>query len=396
MKHRRTSFLRSHPVLAVVVVAIGLAGSGVLVAGAMSPAHRSPVPLAGTDSGRGGTDGASAGTSHGPVDQPNKSGVSGLPSALASPPAGGKPRRCSVDAKLVPNCGLLWGVAPGAFTDLSAGKALGNFESVTGRPADILHSYHRGDEVFPTADEIASVRQGRKRILFANWKVAWETTWAAVAAGGQDARIDRAAARMKAFPGTMFLAIHHEPENDVRSGGGMTARDYAAMFRHTVQRLRAAGVTNVVFVLAYMAYEPWCVQPWFGDLYPGDDVVDWIGMDPYAYANPSGYGSGDFADLVDRTSDPARWPGFYTWATRTHGTKPLMVAEWGVYENEPARKAWIFSTVGRQLARFPAIKALVYFDSAHAPKGDTRPDSSPEALSEFRRLAAESLFSVAL
>ncbi|WP_433214644.1 hypothetical protein ACQP00_04360 [Dactylosporangium sp. CS-047395] len=180
--------------------------------------------------------------------------------AEADPRQGLEQRRCAVDAKLVPRCGLLWGVAPGAFTDLPAGRALGNFERTTGRPADVLHSYHRGDEVFPTADEIAAVRQPRKRILFANWKVAWNTTWADVAAGGEDARIDTAAARFKAFPGTMFLALHHEPENDVRSGGGMTARDYAAMFRHTVQRLRADGVKNVVFVLVYMAYQPWCEQ----------------------------------------------------------------------------------------------------------------------------------------
>jgi hypothetical protein len=307
-------------------------------------------------------------------------------------------RTCAVDRKLVPECGLLWGVAPGAFTGLSAGAALRKFESTTDRPADILHSYHRGDEVFPTADEIAATRQARKRILFANWKVAWDTTWANVAAGGADARIDRAAARFKAFPGTMFLALHHEPENDVRAGGGMTARDYAAMFRHTVQRLRADGVQNVVFVLVYMDYQPWCEQAWFDELYPGDDVVDWIGMDPYLFAKPGGYGYGDFSYLVNHTSNPAKWPGFYSWVTKAHGNKPLMVAEWGVYEHsaDPAQKAWIFSTVAQQLRRFPAIRALVYFDSPNAPKGDTRPDSSAPALTEFRKLAESQVFSVTL
>ncbi|GGM32160.1 glycoside hydrolase family 26 protein [Dactylosporangium sucinum] len=380
MKHRRVT---SAPRLAVVAALIGLAASGAIASTAargLEPERRG-VPAAQEVDARAGLGAAST-----------------EPSPAASTKAPTKPAGCGLDAKLVPSCGLLWGVAPGAFTDLPASRALRNFEATTGRPADILHSYHRGDEVFPTADEIATVRQARKRILFANWKVAWGTTWSDVAAGGQDARIDRAAERFRAFPGKLFLALHHEPENDVRSGGGMTARDYAAMFRHTVERLRAKGVTNAVFVLAYMAYEPWCVQPWFEDLYPGDDVVDWIGMDPYLFARPGAYGYGDFAYLVNRTSNPSRWPGFYTWATREHGNKPLMVSEWGVYEHaaDPAQKAWIYSTVRQQLPRFPAIKALVYFDSPNAPKGDTRPDSSEPALEEFRKLADSTTFSVTL
>src|SRR3954468_24051290 len=65
----------------------------------------------------------------------------GLSARSAPPSAENNRRACKVDAKLVPTCGLLWGVAPGAFTGLSSGRALSNFESTTGRPADILHSY---------------------------------------------------------------------------------------------------------------------------------------------------------------------------------------------------------------------------------------------------------------
>lgn len=70
----------------------------------------------------------------------------------------------------------------------------------------------------------------------------------------------------------------------------------------------------------------------------------------------------------------------------------------GVYEHaaDPAQKAWIYSTVRQQLGRFPAIKALVYFDSPNAPKGDTRPDSSQAALAEFQKLASSTVFSVTL
>jgi hypothetical protein len=344
---------------------------------------------------------AGPGTAGVPGVRQGPAGSGGLgtgPAPSAAPGKTATTTSCVLTTKLVPTCGMLWGVAPSALTDEPAGTALHQFESTTGRPADILHAYHRGDEVFPTADERAAVDGAQKRLLFVNWKVAWGSTWADVAAGAEDARIDRAAARLRSFPGKLFLALHHEPENDVRAGGGMTAADFRAMYRHTVLRLRAEGVTNVVFVMVYMAYEPWCVQPWFSQLWPGDDVVDWVGFDPYLFAKPDTYGHGDFSYLVDHTSDPGRWPGFYTWVTRNHGNKPLMIAEWGVYEYsaDPDQKAYIFSTVMSQIHEYPAIRAMVYFDSPDAPKGDTRPDSSKAALTQFKALADSTLFGVKL
>lgn len=357
-----------------------------------------PGPLSDTSLVRRGA-GPGTATLPGVRQGPAGSGALGTgPAPGATPGRTATTATCVLTAKLVPTCGMLWGVAPSALTDEPAGTALHQFESTTGRPADILHAYHRGDEVFPTADERAAVDGTPKRLLFVNWKVAWGSTWAAVAAGAEDARIDRTAARLRSFPGKLFLALHHEPENDVRTGGGMTADDFRAMYRHTVQRLRAEGVTNVVFVMVYMAYEPWCVQPWFSQLWPGDDVVDWVGFDPYLFAKPDTYGHGDFSYLVDHTSDPGRWPGFYTWVTSNHGNKPLMIAEWGVYEYsaDPDQKAYIYSTVMSQIHDYPAIRAMVYFDSPDAPKGDTRPDSSKAALTQFKALADSTLFGVKL
>lgn len=60
-----------------------------------------------------------------------------------------------------------------------------------GRTASIYHTYHSGDQLFPTASEIAMARgSGKPRLLMLNWKVAAGYTWAQVAAGAADARID--------------------------------------------------------------------------------------------------------------------------------------------------------------------------------------------------------------
>ncbi|MGH3320969.1 MAG: hypothetical protein ACRDN9_12435 [Streptosporangiaceae bacterium] len=301
---------------------------------------------------------------------------------------GGGRHGCGVSAILVPSCGALWGVAPGAFTDAPKPKALANFERKVGRRVDIVHLYHRGDDLFPTHEEIAMARHGR--LLYLNWKPEFGTgrTWAEVAHGAVDGEIDRLASYIDGhYHKRFFLTIHHEPEDDVRpsAGSGYTAKDYAAMFRHVAKRLRADGVDNAVTVMNYMGAEKWGEKPWFGALYPGDRVVDWIAYDPYA-----GDGTTSFAQLVNKYfGSRDDWPGFYTWATRTHPDKPLMLGEWGVFaqRDDPSHKASIFRSAMRQARHFPRIKAYVYFGSPQAPRGDTTVDSTSRALRAFRALS---------
>ena len=315
------------------------------------------------------------------------------------------PGDCKVDAKLVPSCGVLWGAAAGGFSDVPRDQALKTFEQKSGRTSTIYHTYHKGDELFPTASEIAMTRDPqRPRTLMLNWKVGYGTNWASVAAGNQDARIDRLSKHMKAnYTDKFFMVLHHEPENDVNptAGSGMTAKDYAAMFRHTVQRMRANGVTNAVFVVAYMNYEKWNDTTWWFDLYPGDDVVDWVGIDSYLNARPGGYHSGDFTDLMNRTTGKSKYPGWYTWATTQHPGKPVMVAEWGVYDTSTTvvgqNKANVFGTVLPTLSTMPAIKGLVYFETEKDQNGhDIRMDDTGEALAAFKKLAADPRFNVKL
>jgi beta-mannanase len=306
---------------------------------------------------------------------------------------------CVTGALLVPSCGVLWGAAAGGFTAAPRDQALLDWERLSGRTATIFHAYHKGDELFPTRSEIAMASDpAHPRVLLLNWKVAYGSTWAKVASGALDQRIDAFAARVKTtFPQKFFLVLNHEPENDViaRSGSGMEARDFAAMYRHTILRLRALGVTNVVNVLAYMGNEKWMAQSWWADLYPGDDVVDWMGLDSYVSAAP-GYHHGMFADLLDRRAPSG--PSFYDWAVANHGSKPMMIAEWGVYNSvgHPVDKSAQFASVRPELAKRPQIKAIVYFDTKHDDQGDRdiSIDNTAGNLAAFRRLAASPLFDV--
>jgi beta-mannanase len=319
--------------------------------------------------------------------------------ATAAVPAGG----CVTGALLVPSCGVLWGAAAGGFTSEPRDAALKDWEAMTGRTATIFHTYHRGDELFPTPAEIAMTRdRAHPRVLLVNWRVTRGATWAQVAAGERDARLDRWAAYVaKTYHRRFFLVLDHEPEPEVNAavGSGMTARDYAAMYRHVVSRLRADGVTNAVNVVAYMGNEKWMATPWWKDLYPGADYVDWIGLDSYISVERGRYHYGTFGDLLNRAATDGG-PGFYDWAVHDHPSKPIMVAEWGAYHrtDSTSSKAAAFDTVLPQLTAHSAIKAVVYFDAPRDKDGDRNisVDTDATGLAAFRKLAAAPLFKVAL
>ncbi|WP_055480537.1 glycoside hydrolase family 26 protein [Sphaerimonospora mesophila] len=302
----------------------------------------------------------------------------GMPAGRATPEA------CAVTDKLIPTCGAWWGIASDVSPGRGSLRATEVAERRMGRRADIVHVYHRGAELFPTPQE-REVARG-PRLLLINWRPAPERTWAQIARGAVDDRIDRLADHIvRTFPGRFFLTIHHEPESEVRRGAGYSATDYVAMYRHVVTRLRGRGVRNAVTVMTYGGALDWVSKPWFDRLYPGDDVVDWVAFDPYADNRVS-----DFAGLVNRTRrDNPGWPGFYQWLQQRFPAKPIMLAEWGVFERPrvPRYKRDFFASVKRQIGDYPQIKAMVYFDSPLAPRGDTRFDTTPGAGKAFSRLA---------
>jgi hypothetical protein len=278
-------------------------------------------------------------------------------------------------------------------TGLTADQAFSRLESQVGRPFDIDHYYYKNDQHFPNQTLINRAHEpGKPRLLMLNWKPATDHTWAEVAAGAVDTRIDSEAAYLKShFTDKFFLVIWHEPENDViaTAGSGMTAVDYAAMWRHTVLRLRADGVTNAVTAICYEATPEWASKPWWPQLWPGGDVVDWMGEDAYSMGTSKTWGGGFAATInrVDHYQFP-NWDGFYNWAQRIAPDKPIMIPEYGAQEisGDSSHKANFFNTEASDLRSMPAVKAVVYWNNPGQPDAV---DSTPQSLDAFRQLAHE-------
>ncbi|THV28631.1 glycoside hydrolase family 26 protein [Glycomyces paridis] len=347
-----------------------------------------------------------------PAEDPSP--VPGLPADPTGPPAqpvaeSGQAEdqlsTCITGEKLVPTCGALVGVAPAAHTSLDKEDALLDFERRVEHPQQIYHAYERGtSKLFPTDAQIALTEDpDNPRTLFLNWKPQG-ATWAEIAAGDPDtdAFLDRIAEHLKAdFDKPFFFTVHHEPENDVvqKKGSGMEAADYAAMYRHVIERLRDAGVDNVVSVMNYMGYLKWVQKPWHEDLYPGDDVVDWIGLSGYGQSLHDD-GRSDFGEIVDQTRGEIAWPGFYHWIAKEHGDKPMMLAEWGVFhESEyPGHQAAVFQAARYQMAHYPRLKAIVYFETPKDSNGGRNSEVhlDDDTLKAFRELMRSPYFDVRL
>jgi beta-mannanase len=319
--------------------------------------------------------------------------VSGPPLQPESGQAADTFTECSTNEKLVPDCGTLIGAAAGGKTSVDKEDAFLDFEATVGRTQQIYHAYERADDrLFPTRDQIALTEDPEHpRTLFINWKPQM-AKWAEIAAGDPevDAYLDRLAAHINAtFDKPFFFTVHHEPENDVvqQPGSGMEARDYAAMYRHVIERLRANGVDNLVSVMNYMGYLKWVEVPWHDELYPGEDVVDWIGLSGYGQTLKDD-GRFDFGELLDTAHPEYGWPGYYHWVAEQHPDKPMMLAEWGVFtdDDHPGHQQTVFEAAMEQMAHYPRLKAIVYFSSPNAEGRNSEVDQDAEALEAFRSL----------
>ena len=166
------------------------------------------------------------------------------------------------------------------------------------------------------------------------------------------------------------------------SGGStMTGPEkYIAAWHHVHDLFVADGATNVVWI--------WCplvddvpAEPWnhWTKYYPGDDYVDWVGLDAYNWGSSSSCCTWEsFDDLVDSLySDYA-------------GKKPLMLPETASAEVGGSKSAWINEMRGALKTKYTAIHAVVWFDINK--ETDWRIASSPATLAAYKAMALDPYF----
>lgn len=266
---------------------------------------------------------------------------------------------------------------------------LAELEAEAGASVGIVRVYARWDTEFPTADHQRLLDDGR--IIHLSVRPRTEAgeviPWRDVAAGhptsGVQRRLDSWTRTVASYGSQVYFTLNHEPETAASAANG-TAPEYIAAWRRTVALLRQNGGTEVrtVFVLGQGAYADGSAEAW----YPGDDVVDVIGADPYNWYRCQG---------TDRPwTEPGDLVRFPLAFARERG-KPLALPEIASTEDpdDPHRKSRWIADLGDLLAS-PAVAEDLEFvawfsgDDPRWPDCQWSYDSSPRSAAAFTGILA--------
>jgi hypothetical protein len=218
------------------------------------------------------------------------------------------------------------------------------------RRVDILNYFIRfeGNDHAPERDRLAEL-QARGITPMITWEWHHLTSFSDVYLCADGIRLW--ARELKAHGGPVLLRWGHEmnlPNYPWGSGCG-TPDEYNAAFRWIRTVFNEEQTDNVLFVWCPNILGGPAVDFW--DYYPGDEYVDWLGLDGYNWA-----------------SNP--WCSFTTLFNESYrritalSRKPLMIAEWGCTSacDEGAKSTWLERAVD-EAALMPQVKALVYFNN---------------------------------
>jgi hypothetical protein len=277
--------------------------------------------------------------------------------------------------------GAFVGIWPGkseAFADQT--QHILNENAYLGRKLDIYHIHYGMWSPFTCfvtsgATDYQPVVSGKENWAVNNGMiplVSWTPDYYVdqIIAGQADACLisfaQRYAAWGKRFMLRMYWEFNGTWEKWSKNSNGTlaTAAQQQAMWRHTVDVMRGAGMTNASWVWSpdEGGYgKSFDIAP---ASYPGDNYVDWIASDAYNWNQPGAW-CGTWCSFSDIFHHGQTGTSATGWEVFSRGRKPYMVAETGTMEDPtmPGHKGqWFTAARDAIKSGFPDLYAIVYTD----------------------------------
>lgn len=180
--------------------------------------------------------------------------------------------------------------------------------------------------------------------------------------GNFDEYIDSWIAGLKAYGKPVYLKFAHEMNGDWTTWGvgvnGNQPGEYIRAWRYLHDRFRQAGAANVRWVWnPNVAVNG--IAASLQEVYPGDEYVDWVGMNGY-----------NWGKSVYWVSCPcqSKWESFSQVFDRTYNQlvalsdKPIFIGEFASSEEGGDKAKWISDALLEQLPnKYPRVKAITWF-----------------------------------
>lgn len=280
--------------------------------------------------------------------------------------------------------------------------AVKNFEALIAHEIGSIMWFPTFEDEFPTTAAQEAIANGL--VPHITWELFWPSKnynthpvkgamfhgFAEVLAGEHDDYIDRFANAAAEFGQPIMIRFLHEfngnwyvwsgNKNGAEKGG---PANVVKVWRYVVDRFNAVGADNVLWLWVPHGPSIDRSDDVWNDIehyWPGEDYVDWIGLDAYNWYPKDPWGGErpyrDFDNLFkDLYQDSVAL-----------SDKPIMIAEFGSSEfdyNGITKADWITDTFNKIKTEYPRIKMLTWFQINK--ERDWRVNSSPESLDAFKK-----------
>jgi hypothetical protein len=267
---------------------------------------------------------------------------------------------------LVPDEGSYLGVYYGDGDEATTDEAIG-------RTPPLHLTYFGWADDWVASDAVAA-DAAAGRLSLVNWE-PFDVEFDDIVAGDYDEMIVERATAAAGLEHPVFVDFAAEM-NEEEGWGGHDPELYVAAYRHLHDLFAAHDGGNVVWVWAPNNVDSADAPPAL-DYYPGDDYVDWTGIDGYNWGTSRpGFAWQSFEEVFA--------PMYAHLATLG---KPVLIGETASDDRGGDKAAWIDEIVPTLRDDFPDIRAVVWFDVKK--ERDWRLRSSPASAAAFAALAAD-------
>ncbi len=250
------------------------------------------------------------------------------------------------------------------------------YEAAAGRTVawvGFAHEWQTDGRAFPSDVAISIRNRGATPLIFLNLRsvdvideaqqVESLYTLDAIISGQFDSDFVTWADGAKSFGSDLIVDWGWEmngdwaPWNGIHNGGQSEGpQRFQQAYRHIIELMRSRGASNIRWAF-HVNFPEYPEEPWnaFENYYPGDDVIDYVGVSIYGTQSPIDESFPSFTSNMDSA---------YSRLVEMAPQKPVFVFEFGTSENPLGDQAqWADDALANILSgRWPAVRSFAWWN----------------------------------